>query len=56
MKHKLTDKINAVANGLLADVDQAFSDGDEVAAFKALERLKIGAEALKTLNELAKDE
>ena len=49
----LLDQVEALANQLMADVKDAYEDGDEVAAFRALERLKVGAEALSNIANVA---
>lgn len=55
-KHKLNepidDQIMDIANGLIADAREAYIDGDEVGLFKALERMKLGAEGLATILEV----
>ena len=46
------EQIKQVANALLRDAEEAYRDGDEVAFFKSLERMKVGAEALVLLAEV----
>jgi hypothetical protein len=48
------EQIKQVTNALLRDAEEAYSDGDEVAFFKSLERMKVGAEALVLLVQVAK--
>ena len=43
------EQIKQVTNALLRDAEEAYRDGDEVAFFKSLERMKVGAEALVLL-------
>jgi len=43
------EQIKQVANALLRDAEEAYRDGDEVAFFKSLERMKLGAEGLATI-------
>ena len=47
------EQIKQVANALLRDAEEAYRDGDEVAFFKSLERMKVGAEALVLLAQVA---
>jgi len=47
------EQIKQVANALLRDAEEAYRDGDEVAFFKSLERMKVGAEALVLLASIA---
>ena len=47
------EQIKQVANALLRDAEEAYRDGDEVAFFKSLERMKVGAEALLLLAQVA---
>ena len=54
MKDNTNEQIKQVTNALLRDAEEAYSDGDEVAFFKSLERMKVGAEALVLLVQVAK--
>jgi hypothetical protein len=47
------EQIKQVTNALLRDAEEAYRDGDEVAFFKSLERMKVGAEALVLLAQVA---
>ena len=47
------EQIKQVTNALLRDAEEAYRDGDEVAFFKSLERMKVGAEALVLLASIA---
>ena len=47
------EQIKQVTNALLRDAEEAYRDGDEVAFFKSLERMKVGAEALILLAQVA---
>ena len=42
-----------MTNALLRDAEEAYRDGDEVAFFKSLERMKTGAEALLLLAQVS---
>jgi hypothetical protein len=53
MKNNTNEQIKQVANALLRDAEEAYRDGDEVAFFKSLERMKVGAEALVLLASIA---
>ena len=53
MKYNTNEQIRQVVNALLRDAEEAYRDGDEVAFFKSLERMKVGAEALILLAEVA---
>ena len=46
------EQIKQVTNALLRDAEEAYRDGDEVAFFKSLERMKVGAEALVLLAQV----
>lgn len=46
------EQIKQVTNALLRDAEEAYRDGDEVAFFKSLERMKVGAEALVMLAQV----
>jgi len=47
------EQIKQVTNALLRDAEEAYRDGDEVAFFKSLERMKVVAEALILLAQVA---
>lgn len=47
------EQIKQVTNALLRDAEEAYRDGDEVAFFKSLERMKVGAEALVLLAQVS---
>lgn len=47
------EQIKQVTNALLRDAEEAYRDGDEVAFFKSLERMKTGAEALLLLAQVS---
>ena len=47
------EQIKQVTNALLRDAEEAYRDGDEVAFFKSLERMKVGAEAVVLLAQVA---
>ena len=53
MKYNTNEQIKQVTNALLRDAEEAYRNGDEVAFFKSLERMKVGAEALILLAEVA---
>lgn len=53
MKNNTNEQIKQVANALLRDAEEAYRNGDEVAFFKSLERMKVGAEALVMLASIA---
>ena len=53
MKDNTNEQIKQVTNALLRDAEEAYRDGDEVAFFKSLERMKVGAEALVLLAQVA---
>ena len=53
MKNNTDEQIKQVANALLRDAEEAYRNGDEVAFFKSLERMKVGAEALVLLAQVA---
>ena len=53
MQYNTNEQIKQVTNALLRDAEEAYRDGDEVAFFKSLERMKVGAEALILLAEVA---
>ena len=53
MKNNTDEQIKQVANALLRDAEEAYRNGDEVAFFKSLERMKVGAEALVMLASIA---
>jgi len=53
MKYNTDEQIKQVANALLRDAEEAYRNGDEVAFFKSLERMKVGAEALVMLASIA---
>ena len=53
MKYNTDEQIKQVANALLRDAEEAYRNGDEVAFFKSLERMKVGAEALVLLAQVA---
>jgi hypothetical protein len=53
MKDNTNEQIKQVTNALLRDAEEAYRDGDEVAFFKSLERMKVGAEALALLAQVA---
>lgn len=53
MKYNTNEQIKQVANALLRDAEEAYRNGDEVAFFKSLERMKVGAEALVMLASIA---
>ena len=53
MKDNTNEQIKQVTNALLRDAEEAYRDGDEVAFFKSLERMKVGAEALVMLASIA---
>ena len=47
------EQIKQVTNALLRDAEEAYRDGDEVAFFKSLKRMKVGAEALVLLAQVS---
>jgi len=53
MKYNTDEQIKQMANALLRDAEEAYRNGDEVAFFKSLERMKVGAEALVMLASIA---
>ena len=53
MKYNTNEQIKQMANALLRDAEEAYRNGDEVAFFKSLERMKVGAEALVMLASIA---
>ena len=53
MKYNTNEQIRQVVNALLRDAEEAYRDGDEVAFFKSLERMKVGAEALILLAQVS---
>ena len=53
MKYNTDEQIKQVANALLRDAEEAYRNGDEVAFYKSLERMKVGAEALVLLAQVA---
>jgi hypothetical protein len=53
MKYNTNEQIKQMANALLRDAEEAYRNGDEVAFFKSLERMKVGAEGLVMLASIA---
>jgi len=51
--NQTNEQIKQVTNALLRDAEEAYRDGDEVAFFKSLERMKVGAEALVLLAQVS---
>lgn len=49
---RLDEQIEAMAHQLIADVSDAYERGEEIEAFRALERLRMGVEALVRLAEI----
>lgn len=52
MKQDITEQMEALASSLLEEVKEAYKNEDEVELYRALERLKIGAEAMSKLIEV----
>jgi len=50
---KLKDQMKALAHEMMEDVSDAYEGGDPVQAYNALNRLKVGSEAILMLAQAA---